>query len=220
MIRLLDAATEDAEENLALEQALLDEMQREGAGSSGILHLWESPRYAVVLGHAGRAEYDVNRTACEQAGIPVLRRSTGGGTVLLGPGSLNYGLLLRLDAYPWSRDVRGSFCFILGRLAAALGLHGIALRGLSDLALEDRKISGNAQRRTREILLHHGTLLYGFDASAVERFLREPSRQPDYRRGRRHADFLTNIPLTRKELKCRIVSEFTSDAGSRAASRW
>jgi lipoate-protein ligase A len=74
----------------------------------------------------------------------------------------------------------------------------------SDLAIGDRKFAGHAQRRTRTTLLHHGTILYDFDLGCVGRLLREPARQPAYRRGRSHADFLVNVPLALEALLARL----------------
>jgi lipoate-protein ligase A len=66
-----------------------------------------------------------------------------------------------------------------------------------DLVFRGRKVSGSAQRRGRRAILHHGTILYDFDASLATRYLKEPARQPPYRAGRRHSDFLGNLPLSR-----------------------
>ena len=78
------------------------------------------------------------------------------------------------------------------------------LAGLADLALAGRKVSGNAQRRGRCGVLHHGTVLYDFDASLAERYLLEPPRQPDYRAGRSHQAFLGNLPLSGDVVRQRI----------------
>ena len=79
-------------------------------------------------------------------------------------------------------------------LALAEKAPGVAQRGISDLCLGERKFSGNAQRRRRDWLLHHGTILHDFDLDQIARYLREPARQPDYRAARSHADFITNLP--------------------------
>jgi len=200
MIRVLQTSFENAGESLEFEQNLLHKVEPE------TLHLWESPRYSVVLGRSGQAEKEVDLTACQRDGVPVVRRSSGGGTVLVGPGCLNYALLLSLEARPQLHDVRQSFCLLLGSLAAALNLQ---VRGLSDLARGDRKVSGNAQRRTRHVLLHHGTLLNNFDLSIIGRYLREPVRQPDYRCGRTHEAFLQNLQLDPSELQHRVISAFS-----------
>ena len=71
-------------------------------------------------------------------------------------------------------------------------------------ALAGRKVSGNAQQRKRHHLLHHGTLLYGFDGEQVGLYLRMPARQPEYRAGRGHAAFVRNLPSDADELRDRL----------------
>lgn len=195
--RWLDAGTADAVTMLAWEMELFEKGEPAGL-------VWESARECVVLGSSSRAERDVDPAACLEDGVAVLRRNSGGGAVLLGPGCLNYALVLPWARYPHCRDVRFSFEWILGTMRKALAVGGLRLAGEADLALADRKVSGNAQRRGRFALLHHGTLLYGFDAARAERLLRPPQRQPAYRAGRTHRDFLGNLPLTPAEIRTRV----------------
>jgi lipoate-protein ligase A len=152
----------------------------------------------------------VDESACAADGVPVLRRSSGGGTVLLGPGCLLYTLVLDQEREPALTQIQPSYRFILGRAAASLGA-GAAQEGISDLAIQGRKFSGNAQQRKRRYVLHHGTLLYAFDLGLVGRYLRPPPRQPEYRAGRGHADFLLNLPLPATELKRRLREAWGAD---------
>jgi lipoate-protein ligase A len=170
-----------------------------------VLRLWEAEAECVVLGYAGRAERDVHMAACDRGDVPILRRCSGGGAVLLGPGCLNYSLVLPLEWDPNWREVRYSLEWTMNRMCLALGLAGLRHEAHSDLALHGRKVSGNAQRRTQHAILHHGTLLYDFDALRVERFLRPPAREPHYRAGRSHADFLGNLPLTPVQIRHRLM---------------
>src|SRR5437667_5341974 len=90
-MRFLDLTLPTAAENLALDEALLLEAE---AGRGGeVLRLWEWSRYAVVLG-AGCRLAEVDEAACAADAVPILRRASGGGTVLLGPGCLCYTLVL------------------------------------------------------------------------------------------------------------------------------
>jgi lipoate-protein ligase A len=98
-----------------------------------------------------------------------------------------------MDRLPALRSIGESYRLILGAIVEALTLPGLAIFGLSDIVLGTRKVSGNAQRRGRRALLHHGTLLYDFDVRCLERYLAEPERQPAYRCGRSHADFVANL---------------------------
>lgn len=204
LVVLLSPVPSVVRQNLALDTALFHAL--EAGAQEESLRLWESPVPVVVLGRSGVIARDVEEEACAADGIAVLRRDSGGGAVLLGPGCVNYSLALSLERRPELRDVRSSYLLILASIVRALLVPGLEIRGLSDLAIGGRKVSGNAQRRGSRALLHHGTLLYAFDARAVERYLREPVRQPDYRGGRRHAEFLGNLPLSADQIRQRMAS--------------
>jgi lipoate-protein ligase A len=203
MLLLIDRTLPTAEENLALDEALTASLDQ-GRGTE-TLRFWESPRPVVVLGNSSKIQADVHIEACARDQVPILRRASGGGTVVLGPGCLNFALVLSLEKRPDLRDVRRSYTWILGGIARALGLDGLEIRGVSDLAWNGRKVSGNAQRRTRTALLHQGTILYALDPGLATQTLREPSRQPAYRQGRHHAAFLGNVPMTSHAIKDRFV---------------
>jgi hypothetical protein len=59
-------------------------------------------------------------------------------------------------------------------------------------------------------------LLYAFEAGTAERYLKEPRRQPDYRSGRRHTDFLGNLPLSAGEIRARLsrMPDLVTNCGS------
>ena len=186
--------------NLALDEALLEECAE---GGPEVLRVWESPVCFIVLGLSGRAEREVDLEACHRDGMPVLRRISGGGTVLLGPGCLNYTLILKKDRDPALAKVESSHDYILSKLTAGLRRFHPDLRheGISDMAVGGQKVSGNAQRRIRGAVLLHGTLLYRFDFSPVETYLRFPERRPAYRRDRPHRQFLRNLQTDSASLK-------------------
>jgi lipoate---protein ligase len=189
--------------NLALDEALLLRAEADEGGE--VLRFWEQASLAVVLGAGCRLDDDVDEAACRADGVPILRRSSGGGTVLLGAGCLLYTLILDAERAPELAGIRSSYAYILARVAAALPeMKGVEPVGISDLAAAGRKFSGNAQQRKRRFLLHHGTLLYAFDVSRVGRYLRPPSRQPEYRAGRDHAAFLRNLETPREEIERRL----------------
>src|SRR5690348_16105251 len=134
----LDVTLPDLAANLALDEALLLHAE---AGGTEMLRFWEWPGPAVVMGAGCRVSDDVNEAACRADGVPVLRRSSGGGTVLLGPGCLLFSLVLAYDRAPELREVISSYRYILTRVGGALAglLPGITLAGTSDLACAGRK---------------------------------------------------------------------------------
>lgn len=208
-LRLLDLTLPSPAENLALDEALLDELDEHGG--EPVLRFWESDRLFVVLGASCRPVDDVYLAACEQDGVPVLRRASGGGTVLQGPGCLSYAFVLPLQFHPSLANIRSTNQFILERIAGALHRWEptTTFQGISDLAIGEMKISGNAQRRTRQALLFHGTILHGMPAEVIARYLKQPSRQPHYRQDRPHSSFLRTIEAPRDAIKLAIAGAWS-----------
>ncbi|MGH9374332.1 MAG: lipoate--protein ligase family protein [Vicinamibacterales bacterium] len=175
------------------------------AGTGGRHYrIWEASRPVVVVGRSCRLADQVNQDACEADRIDVLHRCSGGGAVVLAPGCLNYAIALSLVSRPELTEVISSFRFILGQIARSLSVPGLSIAADTDLVLNGRKVSGNAQRRGRCALLHHGTLLHRFDPRLAVRYLEEPARQPAYRAARQHSEFIGNLPLSAATLRARL----------------
>lgn len=193
-MHFLDLTLPSLAANLALDEALLLAAEDDRGGEA--LRFWQWPDHAVVLGAGGIIDDDVHLPACQSDGVPLARRSSGGGTVLLGQGCLLFTLVLEQSRAPELTQINPSYRWILGRMAQMLSAlqPGIEFAGISDLAVAGRKFSGNAQQRKRRFILHHGTLLYDFNLGNIGRYLKLPPRRPDYRGQRDHAEFLTNLP--------------------------
>jgi len=176
-------------ENLALDVELA-----KSAWASGrrLVRFWWGDGPAVVMGSSERPEDVVNASACEALGVAALKRCSGGGTVLQTSGVLNYSLI---TPAPGDLNVGASFRHGTNLICANLARFGVTgvPQGTSDVTVGNRKISGNAQARRWKALLVHGTLLVDFDFDLAERILLHPPREPEYRRGRNHRDFLVTL---------------------------
>ena len=226
-MKLLDLTFPTPAENLACDEALLDRCDERGEET---LRFWESPVPFVVVGYGNRIASEVNGEECQRRAIPILRRCSGGGTVVQGPGCLNYNLTLRIDQDGPLATVTGTNEFVMERNRAALeqllGLN-VAVKGHTDLAFQEvesgaatppfnsqpttlkfpwLKFSGNAQRRRRHALVFHGTILHGFDLSLIDALLRFPSAQPDYRASRGHTQFVRNVRASPPRLRAALTS--------------
>jgi lipoate-protein ligase A len=206
-MKYLDLTLDDAAGNLACDEALLQAHETERLDGE-LLRVWEAQKYFVVLGHSNRIAAEVEIEACERRAIPVLRRMSGGGAVLQGPGCLNYSLILNGAAHRL-KTIGDAFRFVLERhrdCIADLTGGEPRIEGISDLTLAGRKFSGNAQYRKSHYLLVHGTFLLKFDLSLIATCLRMPSKQPAYRAARSHSDFLVNIELPAARLRAALRS--------------
>jgi lipoate-protein ligase A len=195
-MKCIDLTFPTPEQNLACDEALLH--WGEERFENEILRFWESRDYFAVLGYTSKVKLEVDLPSCQTHHIPVLRRCTGGGTVLQGPGCINYSLILKIRDRAPLKGITETNAFIMKSLKTALKpLAGpeVEIQGFSDLALGALKFSGNAQYRRRDFLLFHGTFLLSFDISLVEKLLPIPLKQPSYRQNRSHERFLTNLNL-------------------------
>ncbi len=205
-IRWIDLTQPEFAANLELDIALLDAVVADPRAAA--LRVWESPRTLVIVGQSNDIAREVNVAACEADGVPILRRRSGGGAVVLGPGCLCYALALPVPKEYATLGVPGVTRAVMQRLADGLSTaqRTVSVAGISDLIVDHRKVSGNAQRWKKSALLHHGTLLYDFDLPRIGRYLQHPSREPDYRAGRPNAEFVCNLPVSRTELVRRLKS--------------
>lgn len=200
LMEYLNHSLPTLKDNLALDEALLLERE-ENPARGNILRVWRMDSLAVAMGSGGKINEELHYAVCRREQVEVQRRSSGGGTVVVGPGCLLYTVVLDSDLDPSIGTIAGSYERILDPLAQALSRpdRTVSRRGISDLAIGEMKVSGSAQQRKRRFVLHHGTLLLNMDLSHLARLLPQPPRQPDYRLDRDHASFTTNLELSEAE---------------------
>jgi lipoate-protein ligase A len=211
-MKYLDLFFADARRNLACDEDLGDCC--EAADGGEVLRLWEPADYFVVIGYSNRVRAEVNVAACAARGIPILRRFSGGGAVLQGPGCLNYTLALRNERPGSFGDIGHSYHRVLDRhreLFAKLTSERVEIQGTSDLAIAGWKFSGNSQHRKQRTTVFHGTFLLNFDLSLIGICLPMPSRQPAYRQGRAHESFLGNLRVDPARVKQALKEAWQAD---------
>jgi len=178
------------------------------AHDGAAVRIWTCADAAVVLGVSRELDSEVDVEACDRLHVAVLRRASGGGTVLIGPGTLQYAFALphpagssasaagpASAAAPPSIDDVKRFCSdVVSEALAASGIRApIDSDASGDLRVGSRKVAGVALRRLRDATLLHGTLLVDADLETIAAVLRHPAREPSWRQGRPHLDFLANL---------------------------
>ena len=206
-----------ASEFLAFDETMLELGETTG---SEWLWFWESAVPWVVVGLGQSVAREVNEVACANAGVPIFRRCSGGGTVVQGPGCLNYALVLQIKRTAELASITGTNRWIMAQQRAALASLAsvpVEVQGYTDLALRTsvglRKFSGNAQRRRRDCLLFHGTILLDFDLRLIDALLLHPTTEPEYRAARRHDEFIANIGFRRQDVIATLENVWS-------ATRW
>ncbi len=157
------------------------------------LMIWQ-PEYPVIV--AGQSNNPEKYVLMEKAlldGVSVIKRPSGGETVVLTPRMLVISLVLKSIKLPGSRDFFIKINNMLISVLKESGLSGVCYRGISDLAVDDKKIMGSSIYRKRGMLFYHAVLNYGESPEYIASYLKHPVREPDYRKGRSHSEFVTTM---------------------------
>jgi lipoate-protein ligase A len=155
--------------------------------------VWVPDRIYIVLGRANQLEDSVMTEQARNDGVEILKRPSGGETVLLSPGMLvlSYkffcGNKIRIHDY---------FKIINSMIISALedyGIMNLQLKGISDIAIGDKKIMGSSMYKKNDMGFYHAVLNVSESVQLIEKYLKHPKREPDYRKGRSHDEFVTSL---------------------------
>ncbi len=144
----------------------------------------------IILGRGSDPETELHVEACRRDRLPVYRRRGGGCAVLVDPGNLILVAAVPLPGLDRVREAMDACTAWALAQCARCGLAHVQRRDVSDLAVGDRKVGGASIHRTRGLVLYGTTLLVDPDLPACDRYLRHPPREPAYRGGRAHPDFM------------------------------
>jgi len=208
-MKLLDIAFPDVASELAVEEALLEEAESRDQHPE-LFRVWQPAKTFAVCGRSSPLATEINLDFCQAVAIEVFRRCSGGQSIVAGPGCLMYAVLLDYRQRPELRSLDKAHHFVMGQMQAAIARAGVSVQqqGTSDLTFQDRKFSGNSLRCKKNWMLYHGTILCSFDLTMISSCLGTPVRQPDYRRGRSHADFLIRLPLEMSILRTALINQW------------
>jgi lipoate-protein ligase A len=186
--RFIDTGVNNAFLNMAIDEAILDEHIQGGVPPTLRVYQWNPP--ALSLGYNQTIEHDVDLAKCQEAGVEVVRRITGGGAVLHAR-ELTYSIVSAVNnGIPES--IGGSYRFLSQGLIACYKILGLdvelkpgrnttrsaacfSVATLADLTYQGKKLAGSAQARRSNALLQHGSLPIHSHADVLFSLLRFPS---------------------------------------------
>ncbi len=182
-----------------------DILEQVRAGKSWMYRAWESETTLVVLGRGNKEEQEVYTHRCQEENILILRRRGGGGTVVLCPGILVVSLVTHVKHQYQFKNYFHQINDLIIEALETLHISGLNQQGHSDLCIHDKKILGSSMYRSKKILFYTASLMVANELQIIERYLKYPSKEPEYRRGRSHQEFLTTIAHEYPEITLEIV---------------
>lgn len=191
------------ETQLQLEEALL----RSTEGNWFLIN--EGSSVAIVMGISGKADELINLALAEQDQIPILRRFSGGGTVIVDEHTLFTTWICEKSRFPFPSFPEPIMRWVAAVYQDALQHPQFALRD-NDFVIGERKIGGNAQYIKKDRWLQHTSFLWDYRQERM-RYLKHPPKTPAYRAGRSHEEFLSPLVDHFKD-KEQLITAFKSAA--------
>lgn len=159
----------------------------------------------IVLGRSNNIENSINHKNVERDGIIILKRPSGGESVILSPNMLIFSFKQKSDKI---QNPVKLFKLINAKLIenfSKLGIENLYSKGISDLSIGEKKIMGSSMFTKNKTIFYHGVLNISEDVELIEKYLKHPSKEPDYRKNRSHRDFVSSLQregynLTKEQL--------------------
>ncbi|GIO21649.1 lipoate--protein ligase [Oceanobacillus sp. J11TS1] len=154
----------DPQINLAIEEYILENF---GEKDTYLLFYVNGP--SIIIGRNQNTIEEINTDYVDEKGIKVVRRLSGGGAVYHDEQNLNFSFITKDDGNSFQ-----NFAKFTQPVVDALNNIGVPaeLQGRNDLAVEGRKISGNAMFSTRGRMFSHGTLMLGSQLEELTKALK------------------------------------------------
>ncbi len=164
---------EDAPTQMAIDEAIAMARLRHETPNTIRLYRWQPS--AVSIGYFQSIQKEVNLEACQEYGVDIIRRITGGGAVYHDyGGEITYSLVAPETHPKMPKDILKSYAAICGAIVNGLSHLGVdaEFKPVNDIAAGGKKISGNAQTRRHGVVLQHGTILVDSDIKRMFQVLR------------------------------------------------
>jgi lipoate-protein ligase A len=163
------------------------------SGTGNDMLVWQPEKTIIVLGQSNTPERSLIIEKVEADNIPVTKRPTGGEAVVLTPQMAVITVAREFRNMTASKDFFRVINGMILDILSDMGVNNYGTKGISDITLGSRKILGSSMHRREKRLVYHAVLNIGEDSEVFERYLKHPAREPDYRKSRRHNDFVTSL---------------------------
>ncbi|MBU0278266.1 MULTISPECIES: lipoate--protein ligase [unclassified Gemella] len=160
----IDTKSNDPKFNTAVEFYAFNEL----AKKDDVFILWIN-KPCIVVGKNQNTTEEINQKYCDEKGIEIVRRVSGGGAVYHDLNNLNYTIISNgrsgeaFDFKSFSQPVIDAL--------ATLGVSA-SFTGRNDLEIDGRKFCGNAQYVRNGRIMHHGCLMFDVDTSVLSEALK------------------------------------------------
>jgi lipoate-protein ligase A len=147
----------------------------------------------VVIGKGSDPDVELNVQVCVADEIPIYHRAGGGCAVVLAPGNIIVSTVMPSKGIVNITQYFHDYSDWLMQGLSQIGITNVYREGLSDLVINDRKVAGACIWNSKDVVYYSASLLVEPQIELMEKYLKHPPREPEYRRGRNHRDFVGEL---------------------------
>lgn len=155
-------------------------------------YLWQPDQSYLILGRSNNLLTSVNMAQLKNSPVKVYQRPSGGEAVLISPNTLIISVKQRKNDHPPHRYFSIINNIIIDRLES-IGIKNLSQKGISDIAIGNKKILGSSIYSSVDTIFYHAVLNVSESVSNIAKYLKHPRKEPDYRKGKNHEDFVTSL---------------------------
>jgi len=169
--------------------------------------IWSPDNIQIVLGRSKKEEDDVFLEKAREDNIPIIRRETGGGTVLIDSGCIIVDIGYRAESRCRKIDMLQKANAIIAKMLNDIGIEAKFDAEWPDILVGECKICGSSLGIRNTNFLYSASLIYdALSIQMIDKYLKIPIRMPAYRNARNHRDFLISVNSLSEKSKDEIIA--------------
>ena len=155
--------------------------------------VWIPSETCIVLGRSNNPvdSLIVKNVVADE--ITVYKRPSGGETVVLSNKMIVLSTSVEQTNFKSGRSYFKDYNTKIISALRKLGIEDLGYKGISDITINELKILGSSIYQNKFVVFYHAVLNVSESVSLIDKYLKHPVREPDYRMNRNHRDFVTSL---------------------------
>ena len=163
------------------------------AGQKQEILVWQPDKTYIILGQRDNIEDAVEIEAVKAENATIMKRPSGGHSVVITPKTLIVSMISHEHELT---AIKSFFHDCNMKIIIALqkqNVEGLSIQGISDIVLNGKKIVGSSMYKGKDFLFFHAVINLAENVNYIAKFLKHPKTEPEYRKNRKHEEFITSI---------------------------
>ena len=155
--------------------------------------IWIPEETCIVLGRSNNLADSLFTEDVEADNVPVYKRPSGGEAVVLSNKMIVLSVAVAQADFKSGKTYFMDYNIKIISALKSLDIKELGYKGISDITIKDLKILGSSIYQNKIGVFYHAVLNVSESVSLIEKYLKHPIREPDYRKNRNHKEFVTSL---------------------------